>query len=86
MVDYLTSDALKTPKSAPLASCTMVVWIRPSATSWWPRTNNSNKIAAVDLKEGKLSAVVDVGKILTQAVAPTLFTQVRPCLVDRPFG
>ena len=36
--------------------------------------NNSNKIGVVDAKEGKLQAVVDVGKILTPAVAPTLCT------------
>jgi nitrite reductase (NO-forming)/hydroxylamine reductase len=40
----------------------MAAWIRPSATSWW-LPNQSNKIAAIDTKDGKLAGLVEVGKI-----------------------
>jgi nitrite reductase (NO-forming)/hydroxylamine reductase len=62
LVDYSNLDALKLTEIGSAPSCTTAAGTPASATSWW-RPNNSNKIAAIDAKDGKLAGLTEVGKI-----------------------
>jgi nitrite reductase (NO-forming)/hydroxylamine reductase len=62
MVDYSDMKNLKITEIGTARFLHDGGWTAPSATSWW-RPTQSNKIARVDTKEGKLAALVDVGKI-----------------------
>jgi len=62
LVDYSNIDALKITEIG-TARFLHDGGLDASKRYFMVAANNSNKVAAVDLKEGKLSALVDVGKI-----------------------
>ncbi|MDR6212435.1 nitrite reductase (NO-forming)/hydroxylamine reductase [Paracidovorax wautersii] len=62
MVDYSNLDALKTTEIGSARFLHDGGW-DASKRYFMIAANNSNKVAAIDAKDGKLAAIVDVGKI-----------------------
>jgi nitrite reductase (NO-forming)/hydroxylamine reductase len=74
MVNYTDINAITT-KEIPVAKFLHDGGLDSSKRYFMVAANQSNKIGAIDLKDGKLAGLIDVGKIRTRAAAPTSSTR-----------